>query len=37
MGLKFVRITPEDREFIRQYIREEITRGVTPSSADPVL
>jgi CheY-like chemotaxis protein len=38
MGLKFVRITPEDREFIRQYIREEITRGVSPSSADrPVL
>jgi CheY-like chemotaxis protein len=38
MGLKFVRITPEDREFIRQYIREEITRGVSPSSTDrPVL
>jgi len=38
MGLKFVRVDPEDREFIRQYIREEITRGVAPSAADlPVL
>ena len=38
MGLKFVRIAPEDREFIRQYIREEITRGVSPRSTDrPVL
>jgi CheY-like chemotaxis protein len=34
MGLKFVRITPEDQEFIRQYIREEITRGVSPSNTD---
>jgi CheY-like chemotaxis protein len=33
MGLKFVRIDPEDREFIRQYIREEITKGVAPSTA----
>lgn len=32
MGLEFVRITPEDRELIRQYIREEITQGVAPSS-----
>ena len=33
MGLEFVRITPEGRELIRQYIREEITQGVAPSSA----
>jgi CheY-like chemotaxis protein len=32
MGLEFVRINPEDRELIRQYIREEITQGVAPSS-----
>jgi two-component system cell cycle response regulator len=37
MGLKFVRIDPEDREFIRQYIREEITRGVAPSAADRLV
>jgi CheY-like chemotaxis protein len=38
MGLEFVRITPEDRELIRQYIREEITQGVAPSSTGrPVL
>jgi CheY-like chemotaxis protein len=34
MGVKFVRIDPDDREVIRQYIREEITRGVAPSAAD---
>jgi DNA-binding response OmpR family regulator len=33
MGLEFVRIIPEDRELIRQYIREEITQGVAPSSS----
>ncbi len=33
MGLEFVRINSEDRELIRQYIREEITQGVAPSSA----
>jgi len=32
MGLEFVRIAPEDRELIRQYIHEEITQGVAPSS-----
>ena len=32
MGLEFVRIIPEDRELIRQYIHEEITQGVAPSS-----
>jgi len=37
MGLKFVRIDPEDREFIRQYIREEITKGVAPSAADRLV
>jgi len=33
MGLEFVRINSEDRELIRQYIREEITQGVAPRSA----
>ncbi len=28
MGLKFVKIAPQDQEFIRQVIREEITRGM---------
>lgn len=32
MGLEFVRINPEDRALIRQYIHEEITQGVAPSS-----
>jgi DNA-binding response OmpR family regulator len=32
MGLEFVRIAPEDRELIRQYIRGEITQGVSPSA-----
>jgi len=36
MGLEFVRINPEDRELIRQYIREEITQGVAPSSIGPL-
>ncbi len=30
MGLKFVRIAAEDRAFIRQFIREEVTRGIAP-------
>jgi DNA-binding response OmpR family regulator len=32
MGLEFIRINAEDRELIRQYIREEITQGVAPSN-----
>lgn len=31
MGLKFVDIAPADRDFIRGYIREEITRGISLS------
>jgi DNA-binding response OmpR family regulator len=30
MGLEFVRISPKDRELIRQFIRNEITRGIAP-------
>lgn len=30
MGLKFIRIAPEDQEFIRQFIREEVSRGIVP-------
>jgi CheY-like chemotaxis protein len=30
MGLEFVRIAPMDREFIRQFIREQLTRGIAP-------
>ena len=30
MGLKFVRIEPQDQEFIRQFIREEVSRGIMP-------
>jgi len=37
MGLEFVRINSEDRELIRQYIREEITQGVAPSSIGPLV
>ena len=33
MGLGFVRAASEDLELIRQYIHEEITQGVAPSSA----
>jgi CheY-like chemotaxis protein len=32
MGLEFVRIAAEDRELIRQFIRGEITQGVSPST-----
>jgi CheY-like chemotaxis protein len=28
MGLKFISIAPKDQDFIRQFIREEVTRGV---------
>ena len=28
MGLKFINIAPKDQDFIRQFIREEVTRGV---------
>ena len=31
MGLKFIRISPEGQEFIRQYIREEVTKGIVPA------
>jgi two-component system cell cycle response regulator DivK len=30
MGLGFVKIAPEDQECIRQYIMEDITRGIEP-------
>ena len=30
MGLKFSRIAPADQEHIRQFIREELTRGIAP-------
>ncbi len=30
MGLRFVHIEPGDQEFIRQFIRDEITRGIQP-------
>jgi CheY-like chemotaxis protein len=33
MGLEFVRIEPKDRELIRQFVRSEITRGVSPRDA----
>jgi hypothetical protein len=28
MGLKFLRISPEDRNYIRQFILDEITAGI---------
>jgi CheY-like chemotaxis protein len=30
MGLEFVRIAPKDLELIRQFIRNEVTRGIAP-------
>ncbi len=30
MGLKFVRISPEDQEFIKQYIHEEVAGDIAP-------
>jgi len=33
MGLVFVRISTEDREQIRQFIRGEVTRGIKPARA----
>jgi CheY-like chemotaxis protein len=30
MGLQFVRTSPHDQEIIRQFIRNEVTRGITP-------
>jgi CheY-like chemotaxis protein len=39
IGLKFVNIAPQDQEFIRRYIRDEVTRDVNKklslASADP--
>ncbi len=33
MGLEFVKIAPEDQGYIRQFIRDEVTRGIAPVSA----
>ena len=33
MGLKFVRIMPKDQHLIRQFIRNEVTRGFAPVNA----
>jgi CheY-like chemotaxis protein len=33
MGLEFVRIAPRDRELIREFIRNEVTRDITPMNA----
>jgi CheY-like chemotaxis protein len=30
MGIKFIAVAPEDQEFIRQFIREEVTKGIKP-------
>jgi CheY-like chemotaxis protein len=30
MGLEFIRIAPKDQEYIRKYIRSEVTRGIPP-------
>jgi hypothetical protein len=30
MGLQFVRTAPQDQEIIRQFIRNEVTRGIKP-------
>jgi CheY-like chemotaxis protein len=30
MALKFVQITPQDQEQLRQFIRDEVTRGIKP-------
>jgi two-component system cell cycle response regulator DivK len=30
MGLKFISIAPKDQDFIRQFIREEVTKGINP-------
>jgi len=31
MGLKFISIAPKDQDFIRQFIREEVTKGIKPA------
>jgi hypothetical protein len=31
MGLKFISIAPRDQDFIRQFIREEVTKGIKPA------
>jgi hypothetical protein len=28
MGLEFVQISPEDRQYIKQYVHEEVTKGI---------
>jgi len=33
MGIKFLRMAPEDREFIRDFIHNEITRDIAPEGA----
>jgi CheY-like chemotaxis protein len=33
MGLEFVQIAPKDRELIRQFVRNEVTRGIGPGNA----
>jgi len=33
MGLQFVRIAPKDQELIRQFIRNEVMRGIGPGNA----
>ena len=30
MGLEFIRIAPRDQELIQKYIRDDVTRGITP-------
>lgn len=33
LGLQIVRIAPKDQQFIRQFIRNEVTRGIAPGNA----
>jgi CheY-like chemotaxis protein len=33
MGLKFTKIAPQDQEFIRRFIRQEVTRGIKAALA----
>jgi CheY-like chemotaxis protein len=35
MGLEFVQIAPNDQQFIRKFIRTEVTKGIVPAGDSP--
>jgi hypothetical protein len=37
MGLEFVRMSPQDRQYLKQYVHEEVTKGIVNGERKDLL